>query len=79
MYILEAQLYTPMRGFEHVGYFNKIFRTKRAAAEYYNAANPHMRHLNAHNTWASDWDPNTQIRYVVRKFDREYCGLDELV
>ena len=26
--------------------------------------NPHMRELNAH--WASDWDPKTNLMYVVR-------------
>ena len=25
-----------------------------------------MRSLNAHNTYRSDWDPNTKLLYVVR-------------
>ena len=25
-----------------------------------------MRSLNAHNTYISDWDPNTKLLYIVR-------------
>ena len=25
-----------------------------------------MRSLNAHNTYTSDWDPNTKLLYIVR-------------
>jgi len=50
--------------FVHVGYMKKTFRTKKAAAEYYNTHNAHMRPLNAHNTWKSDWDPVTRLRYI---------------
>ena len=25
-----------------------------------------MRSLNAHNTYMSDWDPNTKLLYIVR-------------
>jgi len=32
--------------FEHVGYMDAMFKTKRAACEYYNKNNPHMRCLN---------------------------------
>jgi hypothetical protein len=56
---------------EHVGYMNKIFKTKKEAVEYYDLHNPHMRSLNAHNTWASDWDPDTRLIYVVRKYTGE--------
>jgi hypothetical protein len=52
--------------YKHVGYMDARFRTKMDAASYYNRHNPHMRSLNAHNTWASDWDPKTQRAYVVR-------------
>ena len=37
------------------------------AASYYDRHNPHMRGLNAHNTWRSDWDPTTSLKYIVRK------------
>ena len=26
-----------------------------------------MRSLNAHNTYKSDWDPNSKLLYIVRK------------
>ena len=26
-----------------------------------------MRSLNAHNTYESDWDPNTKLFYIVRE------------
>lgn len=52
---------------EHVGYMRAYFRTKRDAASYYDRHNPHMRGLNAHNTWKSDWDPTTSLMYIVRE------------
>lgn len=52
---------------EHVGYMRAYFRTKDNAASYYDRHNPHMRGLNAHNTWCSDWDPTTHLKYIVRK------------
>lgn len=57
---------------EHIGYMNKMFRTKQAACDYYDKFNPHMRSLNAHNTWCSDWDPKSCLRYIVRKYYGEY-------
>lgn len=53
--------------FEHVGYMRARFRTKEAAASYYDRHNPDQRKLNAHNTWKSDWDPETHLLYIVRK------------
>jgi len=52
---------------EHVGYMKAKFRSKKDACSYYDRHNPHMRSLNAHGTWESDWDPNTHLRYIVRK------------
>ena len=52
---------------EHVGYMRARFRTKADAASYYDRHNPHMRKLNAHNTWESDWDPITSLMYIVRE------------
>ena len=57
---------------EHVGYMNKVFKTKKESCEYYDKHNPHMRSLNAHNTWRSDWDPNTHLMYIVRESFYEY-------
>ena len=51
---------------EHLGYMQARFKTKNDAASYYDRHNPHMRKLNAHNTWGSDWDPNTSLMYIVR-------------
>lgn len=52
---------------EHAGYMRARFRTKKAAASYYDRHNTHMRRLNRHNTWASDWDPTTSLMYIVRQ------------
>lgn len=54
--------------FEHVGYMRAKFRTKRDAASYYDRHNPHMRGLNAHGNWRSDWDPKgMNLMYIVRE------------
>jgi hypothetical protein len=83
-YILEVQrfdtnghiLHPEWNGkLEHVGYMNKIFATKKQACDYYDIHNPHMRSLNAHNTWRSDWDPTTKLMYVVRKHYIEYLKI----
>lgn len=81
LYILEVQKFTSggksevaiaMNGiFTHIGYMDKVFQNKQEACEYYDIHNKHMRSLNAYGTWSSDWDPNTSLRYVVRKFDGE--------
>ncbi len=52
----------------HIGYMDAHFKTKGNAASYYNRNNPHMRPLNAHNTWSSDWDPETHLLYIVREY-----------
>lgn len=82
LYILEAQEFIPMVGYKHIGYVNKIFKTKRKACQYYdnnyrtvdNEPNG-LRRLNAHNTYRSDWHPETNLRYVVRRFDCEVLTL----
>lgn len=53
--------------FKHIGYMKGYFKTKKDAVSYYDRHNPHMRSLNAHNTYQSDWDPNTKLLYIVRK------------
>ena len=60
---------------EHIGYMNYIFETKQKACDYYDKYNPHLRSLNAHNTWRSDWDPDTKLLYVVREHNSEYLKI----
>jgi hypothetical protein len=52
--------------FKHIGYMKGKFKTKKNAVSYYDRHNPHMRSLNAHNTYKSDWDPNTKLLYIIR-------------
>ena len=61
--------------FEHIGYLNMIFKTKQSACDYYDIHNPHMRNLNTHNNFCSDWDPNTHLRYIVRPYNGEYLKI----
>lgn len=51
---------------KHIGYMKGKFKTKKDAVSYYDRHNPHMRSLNAHNTYHSDWDPKTKLLYIVR-------------
>ena len=53
--------------FIHIGYMNKRFKSKEEACEYYDSHNSHMRKLNEHKTYKSDWDPNTKLAYIVRE------------
>ena len=61
--------------FEHVGYMKAKFKTKKDAVSYYDRHNPHMRSLNAHGTYCSDWDPKTTLLYVVR----EDCHINDSI
>jgi len=69
-YTLEVLEFQPPEDYtskyKHVGFMDARFRTKEDAVSYYDRHNPHMRSLNAHNTWVSDWDPKTHRAYVVR-------------
>lgn len=58
---------------EHVGYMKARFKSKKDACSYYDRHNPHMRPLNAHGTFASDWDPDTKLMYIVRE---DQCLID---
>jgi hypothetical protein len=60
---------------EHIGYMNKLFKSKKEAAEYYDKYNPHMRKLNAIENWCSDWDPSSCLMYIVREHFYEYLKL----
>tara|TARA_Y100000389_G_C17470604_1_gene530239 strand:+ start:5304 stop:5645 length:342 start_codon:yes stop_codon:yes gene_type:complete len=51
---------------KHIGYMKGKFKTKKDAVSYYDRHNPHMRSLNAHYTYISDWDPNTKLLFIVR-------------
>ncbi len=56
--------------YEHVGYMKAKFRTRQDACSYYDRHNPHMRPMNVHNTFESDWDQNNDLLYIVRE---DYC------
>jgi hypothetical protein len=64
---------------EHIGYMNIIFKSKQQACAYYDKHNPHMRSLNAHNTWRSDYDPNTYLLYIVRERGEEYLKIPPFI
>jgi len=51
---------------KHMGYMKGKFKTKKDAVSYYDRHNPHMRSLNAHGSYKSDWDPKTKLLYIVR-------------
>ncbi len=83
-YILEVQEFNPCGHnaypewngkSNHIGYMNKIFKTKQEASDYYDKFNTHMRPLHAHNTWHSDWDPNSYLMYIVRERYYEYLTI----
>jgi hypothetical protein len=60
---------------EHIGYINKVFKTKQEASDYYDKFNPHMRLLNADKNWCSDYDPNSGLMYIVREHFYEYLKI----
>jgi len=60
---------------EHIGYINKIFNTKQEASDYYYMYNQHMRVINSENNWCSDWDPQTNLLYVIRKHTGEFLKI----
>jgi hypothetical protein len=60
---------------EHIGYMNKVFRTKQEASGYYIQHNPHMRRISSESSWKSDWDPQTKLLYVVRQYTCEYLKI----
>ncbi len=78
-YCIEVQEYTHdkwkrdarIQKFQHKGYMQCLFKSRRQAAAYYDFWNPHMRPINEHGTWCSARDIETQCRYIIRKFFRE--------
>jgi len=69
MFEVQVMVIGEWRGctFRHVGYIVKTFGTKKAAADEYHAANPHMRPIHKGSDWTSDWDPVTRRRFIIRK------------
>jgi len=61
---------------EHVGYMNKIFKTKKEACDYYAFYHKNMRTISAEYNWCSDWDADTKLLYVVRRYTGEYLKID---
>ena len=55
----------------HIGYMQKVFKQKSDAANYYDSHNKHMRPLNAHGTYQSDWDANTRLMCIVREHHKD--------
>jgi hypothetical protein len=51
---------------EHIGYMKAKFKTKADACSYYDRNNPHLRKINIFGTFESDWDPITNLLYIVR-------------
>lgn len=77
--MIEAQKYNygegnPRRGFVHVGYMNKVFKSKSTACNYYNHYQGHMVAMNSKISLSSDWDTRTGLRFVVRHYTGEYLG-----
>jgi hypothetical protein len=83
-YILEVQKFNPTGHLSqsewngkgiHVGYMNKVFKTKNQACAYYDMYNPTMRPLNGHHTYQSDWNCHTHLLYVVHEYGDEYLSI----
>ena len=53
--------------FHHVGYMNRGWPSKQAAADAYKKEFPHMRVIRKEFNWTSDWDPITRLRFVIRE------------
>ena len=73
--ILKGHPRRRVKAHEHVGYMSADFQTKTDAASYYNRNNKHMRQLNAHGSWQSDWDPDTYLLYFVHEHHLLYASV----
>jgi hypothetical protein len=72
-YVLEVVRFVPKSdgenfNAEHIGYMNIKFNTKKDACDYYDRCNPHLRPLNAYRDYKSEWDPKTELLYIVRRY-----------
>ena len=75
-FILEVQYFNiDIHKSKHIGYMNKLFKTKKEAKDYYDKFNPHMCSLNAHNNQCSVWDATTKLMYIVRERFYEYLKI----
>lgn len=70
-YLLEVEKFFKGQR-KHKGFVDKLFETREEAAKYYNHLFPHMRPLNYNKTWRSDWDPETRLMFVVRRYYNKY-------
>lgn len=71
-FTLEVQsLADTLQGVESIGFMRLMCKSKKEAADYYDAYNPHLRKLNDKGTWYSDWDPVTKRRYMVSEYKGE--------
>jgi hypothetical protein len=75
--MFEIQKYTG-RGYQHIGYANKLFKTLIEACIYYdNRFYPRLRQINDLKNYRSDWDPkNGNIRFVIRSWWGEFLNFD---
>ena len=51
----------------HVGYLNKVFKTKEEACDFYSKKFPHMRKINITVSNISEFDPETNLAYIIRE------------
>jgi len=51
----------------HVGYLNKVFKTKEEACDFYSNKFPHMRKMNTTISNISEFDPETNLAYIIRE------------
>lgn len=51
----------------HRGYMKAKFKTRSDAISYYNRHNPHMNPMDLTNNDSSDWDPYSQLKYIIRE------------
>ena len=58
---------------------NKSFRTKQEASDYYYIYNQYMRPISSIHNWKSDWDPHTNLLYVIRKYTGEFLKIPPFI
>jgi hypothetical protein len=78
MWVLEVVRFIDDQ-YEHIGYMKAMFRRKKDAMMYYRDHNPHMREIAKCPTskvYYSDWDPETKLAYIIRKFCRVALTVD---
>lgn len=77
---IETQEYPEWCGiYEHMGFMNAVFKTKKEAILYYDKHNPQMKSLAQCKDQVSDIDEHTQLRYIVRKNNSECLKIPPFV